>query len=162
MYIFYKLSLNTIFWYYSFHTNLTNLTPTETQRSAALFLCGFPMSLVSFEPVAPWHHTWKDKTSVTPTTLGCFWSKRSILWGRETDGFTSQAVRILLNLQPVRSVYQPPASSTFLSERISHQQPAATSQQYSSFRTNQHQPSATSQPDGRHQDGPRVQNIGQE
>jgi hypothetical protein len=49
-------------------------------------------------------------------------------------------------LQPVRSAYQPPASSTFLSERTSHQQPAATSQQYSSLRTNQHQPSATSQP----------------
>jgi hypothetical protein len=48
--------------------------------------------------------------------------------------------------QPVRSAYQPPASSTFLSERTSHQQPAATSQQYSSLRTNQHQPSATSQP----------------
>jgi hypothetical protein len=47
---------------------------------------------------------------------------------------------------PVRSAYQPPASSTFLSERTSHQQPAATSQQYSSLRTNQHQPSATSQP----------------
>jgi hypothetical protein len=37
-------------------------------------------------------------------------------------------------------------SNTFLLERISHQQPAATSQQYSSLRTNQHQPSATSQP----------------
>jgi hypothetical protein len=49
-------------------------------------------------------------------------------------------------LAPVRSAYQPPASSTFLSERTSHQQPAATSQQYSSLRTNQHQPSATSQP----------------
>jgi hypothetical protein len=49
-------------------------------------------------------------------------------------------------MQPVRSAYQSPASSTFLSERISHQQPAATSQQYSSLRTNQHQPSATSQP----------------
>jgi hypothetical protein len=49
-------------------------------------------------------------------------------------------------MQPVRSAYQPPASSTFLSERISHQQPAATSHQYSSLRTNQHQPSATSQP----------------
>jgi hypothetical protein len=47
---------------------------------------------------------------------------------------------------PVRSAYQPPASSTFLSQRTSHQQPAATSQQYSSLRTNQHQPSATSQP----------------
>jgi hypothetical protein len=52
----------------------------------------------------------------------------------------------LLSYQPVRSAYQPPANSTFLSERISHQQPAATSQQYSSLRTNQHQPSATSQP----------------
>jgi hypothetical protein len=50
------------------------------------------------------------------------------------------------HLQPVRSAYQPPASSTFLSERTSHQQPAVTSQQYSSLRTNQHQPSATSQP----------------
>jgi hypothetical protein len=49
-------------------------------------------------------------------------------------------------LQPVRSAYQPPASSTFLSERTSHQQPAATSQQYSSLRTNQHHPSATRQP----------------
>jgi hypothetical protein len=47
--------------------------------------------------------------------------------------------------QLVRSAYQPPASSTFLSERTSHQQPAATSQQYSSLRTHQHQhqPSAT-------------------
>jgi hypothetical protein len=50
------------------------------------------------------------------------------------------------NIRPVRSAYQPPASSTFLSERTSHQQSAATSQQYSSLRTNQHQPSATSQP----------------
>jgi hypothetical protein len=50
------------------------------------------------------------------------------------------------NYRPVRSAYQPPASSTFLSERTSHQQSAATSQQYSSLRTNQHQPSATSQP----------------
>jgi hypothetical protein len=40
--------------------------------------------------------------------------------------------------------YQPQSSITFLSERISHQQPAAISQQYSSLRTNQ--PSATSQP----------------
>jgi hypothetical protein len=46
------------------------------------------------------------------------------------------------NCHPVRSAYQPPASSTFLSERISHQQPAATNQQYSSLRINQHQPSA--------------------
>jgi hypothetical protein len=28
------------------------------------------------------------------------------------------------NMQPVRLAYQPPASSTFLSEQISHQQPA--------------------------------------
>jgi hypothetical protein len=42
--------------------------------------------------------------------------------------------------------HQPPANSTFLSEQTSHQQPARTSQQYSSLRTNQHQPSATSQP----------------
>jgi hypothetical protein len=50
------------------------------------------------------------------------------------------------NHHAVRSAYHPPASSTFLSERTSHQQPAATSQQYSSLRRNQHQPSATSQP----------------
>jgi hypothetical protein len=48
--------------------------------------------------------------------------------------------------RPVRLAYQPPANSTFLSEQTSHQQPARTSQQYSSLRTNQHQPSATSQP----------------
>jgi hypothetical protein len=45
----------------------------------------------------------------------------------------------------VRLAYQPPANSTFLSEQTSHQQPARTSQQYSSLRTNQHHPSATSQ-----------------
>jgi hypothetical protein len=39
--------------------------------------------------------------------------------------------------RPVRLTYQPPASSTFLSEQ--------TSQQYFSLRTNQHQSSATSQ-----------------
>jgi hypothetical protein len=48
--------------------------------------------------------------------------------------------------RPVRLAYQPPANSTFLSEQTSHQQPARTSQQYSSLRINQHQPSATSQP----------------
>jgi hypothetical protein len=53
---------------------------------------------------------------------------------------------LLYVTEPVRSAYQPPDSNTFLSERTSHQQPAATSQQYSSLRTNQHQPSATSQP----------------
>jgi hypothetical protein len=31
-----------------------------------------------------------------------------------------------LNEQRVRSAYQPPASSTFLSEQISHQQPASS------------------------------------
>jgi hypothetical protein len=51
--------------------------------------------------------------------------------------------------RPVRLAYQPPANSTFLSEQTSHQQPARTSQQYSSLRTNQHQPSATSQPNVR-------------
>jgi hypothetical protein len=30
-----------------------------------------------------------------------------------------------INLQPVRSAYQPPGSSTFLSEQISRQQPAS-------------------------------------
>jgi hypothetical protein len=30
----------------------------------------------------------------------------------------------LLEIQPVRSAYQPPASSTFLSEQTNHQQPA--------------------------------------
>jgi hypothetical protein len=49
-------------------------------------------------------------------------------------------------VRPVRLAYQPPANSTFLSEQTSHQQPAKTSQHYSSLRTNQHQPSATSQP----------------
>jgi hypothetical protein len=48
------------------------------------------------------------------------------------------------NLRPVRLAYQPPASSIFLSEQISHHSPA-TRQQYFSLRTNQHQPSATSQ-----------------
>jgi hypothetical protein len=59
---------------------------------------------------------------------------------------TPTAVAFATRCQPVRSAYQPPANSNFLSERNNHQQPAATSQQYSSLRTNQHQPSATSQP----------------
>jgi hypothetical protein len=59
---------------------------------------------------------------------------------RNGSGISQQA------LKPVRLAYQPPANSTFLSEQTSHQQPARTSQQYSSLRTNQHQPSATSQP----------------
>jgi hypothetical protein len=45
--------------------------------------------------------------------------------------------RLVITLRPVRLAYQPPASSTFLSEQ--------TSQQYFSLTTNQHQPSATSQ-----------------
>jgi hypothetical protein len=39
-----------------------------------------------------------------PSYLTCIWSK--------------------LDVQPVRSAYQPPASSTFLSEQTSHHQPA--------------------------------------
>jgi hypothetical protein len=31
-----------------------------------------------------------------------------------------------LNIQPVRLAYQPPASSTFISEQTSHQQPASS------------------------------------
>jgi hypothetical protein len=38
------------------------------------------------------------------------------------------------------------AACSFGLSATSHQQTAATSQQYSSLRTNQHQPSATSQP----------------
>jgi hypothetical protein len=34
--------------------------------------------------------------------------------------------RRVRNLQPVRSAYQPPASSTFLSEQTSHQQSASS------------------------------------
>jgi hypothetical protein len=33
---------------------------------------------------------------------------------------------IVINLRPVRLAYQPPASSTFLSEQTSHQQPASS------------------------------------
>jgi hypothetical protein len=48
---------------------------------------------------------------------------------------SSLNIKILffLNTRPIRLAYQPPGSSTFLSEQISHQQPAN--------RTNQ--PSAT-------------------
>jgi hypothetical protein len=45
-----------------------------------------------------------------------------------------------VSLPRVPLAYQPPANSTFLSERISHQQP-----QYFSLRTNQHQLPSTSQ-----------------
>jgi hypothetical protein len=97
-----------------------------------------------------------------PSRLG-FTNSRSVprvVWGVRLDWngiFSSSSfikkwpaslvlVILFTNRQPFRSVYQPPDSSTFLSERTSHQHPAATSQQYSSLRTNQHQPSATSQP----------------
>jgi hypothetical protein len=40
--------------------------------------------------------------------------------------------------QPVRLVYQPPASSIFLSEQISHQQTASTSHQPPANRTGWH------------------------
>jgi hypothetical protein len=44
-------------------------------------------------------------------------------------------------IQPVRSAYQPPASSTFLSEQISHQQP--TNRTFLSEQTStSHQPPA--------------------
>jgi hypothetical protein len=35
-----------------------------------------------------------------------------------------QHMKKLLEIQPVRSAYQPPASSTFLSGQTNHQQPA--------------------------------------
>jgi hypothetical protein len=47
---------------------------------------------------------------------------------------------IFSNIRPVRLAYQPPASGTFLSEQISHQQPAN-----STFFQNKPAP-ATSQP----------------
>jgi hypothetical protein len=56
----------------------------------------------------------------------------------------------------VRLAYQPPANSTFLSEQTSYQQPAITSQQYSSLRTNQHQPSAISHQPTEQADGPHL------
>jgi hypothetical protein len=43
--------------------------------------------------------------------------------------------------QPVRSAYQPPANSTFLSERISHPQPASSTLLSKQTSTN-HQPPA--------------------
>jgi hypothetical protein len=47
----------------------------------------------------------------------------------------------------VRLAYQAPASSTFLSEKINHQQSASSTL----FSTNQHQPSATSQTNRQYQ-----------
>jgi hypothetical protein len=42
-------------------------------------------------------------------------------------GGRDDAVRALAaSIQPVRLAYQPPASSTFLSEQTSHQQPASS------------------------------------
>jgi hypothetical protein len=56
---------------------------------------------------------------------------KSIQDPRDEDLPTSKtgAEKVMLQLpklQPVRSAYQPPASSTFLSERTSHQQPASS------------------------------------
>jgi hypothetical protein len=47
----------------------------------------------------------------------------------------------LLSFQPVRSAYQPPASSTFLSEQTSHQQ-SASSTFLSKQTSTSHQPPA--------------------
>jgi hypothetical protein len=52
---------------------------------------------------------------------------------------------IVFGMQPVRSAYQPPASSTFLSERTSHQQPASSTL-LSEQTSTSHQP--TEQADG--------------
>jgi hypothetical protein len=48
-------------------------------------------------------------------------------------------------LRPIRLPYQPPVSSTFLSEQTSHQQPASGT---FSLTTNQRQSSATTQTNG--------------
>jgi hypothetical protein len=56
-----------------------------------------------------------------------------------------QLVGCAVNQRHVRLVYQPPASSTFLSEQISHQQPANSiflSEQIST--SHQHQPNKSS------------------
>jgi hypothetical protein len=45
-------------------------------------------------------------------------------------------------LQPVRSAYPPPATSTFLSEQTSHQQPASSTTLLSEQTSNSHQPPA--------------------
>jgi hypothetical protein len=49
------------------------------------------------------------------------------------------------NMQPFRLAYQPPASSTFLSEQTSHQQPASISQNKPAPAINHH---PTEQADG--------------
>jgi hypothetical protein len=50
---------------------------------------------------------------------------------------------------PVRLAYQPPASSTFLSQQNSHQQPANNTL-LSEQTSTSHQPPATSQPNRLH------------
>jgi hypothetical protein len=40
--------------------------------------------------------------------------------------YTNRLKIASVSLHPVHLAYQPPASSTFLSERISHQQPASS------------------------------------
>jgi hypothetical protein len=47
----------------------------------------------------------------------------------------------LENIQPVRLAYQPPVSSTFLSQQISHQQPGSSTFISEQISTN-HQPPA--------------------
>jgi hypothetical protein len=90
--------------------------------------------------ITNWGQLTREQTANSPQgPRVCTITQRDVIWA-----YFHQPCQT--NVQPVRSAYQPPASSTFLSERTSHQQPAATSQQYSSLRTNQHQPSATSQP----------------
>jgi hypothetical protein len=54
-----------------------------------------------------------------------------LLWSVESQAPEQSAVEVmrrahLLLLRPVRLAYQPPASSTFLSEQTSHQQPASS------------------------------------
>jgi hypothetical protein len=45
---------------------------------------------------------------------------------RSLSPWNSNFSRLFLKLRPVRLAFQPPASSTFLSQQISHQQPASS------------------------------------
>jgi hypothetical protein len=58
----------------------------------------------------------------------CGWWNFRCIFKKESLGGTSKCrvARFTTNEQPVRSAYQPPASSTFLSEQTSHQQPASS------------------------------------
>jgi hypothetical protein len=51
--------------------------------------------------------------------------------------------RPLAALQPVRSAYQPPANSTFLSEQTSHQQSASSTLLSAQINTSHHPPAKT-------------------